>query len=158
MLLASWTENVRGLESLATRATIGEELLPSLVREHANRGADGAAAGPASTAPGPAPAAVAPPSTWPPSPADLLAVLERHHWNVKDAAEVFGRRRETLSRQLTRSFGPGGKAAAQKAHRIWRETGRVPGPDDVERVHALFFEAAESPETEAARQAWKSQG
>ena len=156
MLLAPWTENVRGLESLATRAVIGEAIDPALVREHASRGATPrpGTSSPHSPSGRPAAAPAAPATAaWPPSPAELLAVLDRHHWNVKDAAEEFGRRRETVSRQLTRSFGSGGKASAQRAHQVWRRTGKVPGPD-VDAAHALFFEQPETSETAAARQAW----
>ena len=66
---------------------------------------------------------------WPPSAEVLLETLSVHRWKVTDAANAFGCRRETLARLLTRTFGPGGGKAAQRAWKVWQETGEIPDLD-----------------------------
>ncbi|MEZ4473737.1 MAG: sigma 54-interacting transcriptional regulator [bacterium] len=127
LLLARWTENVRGLETLAQRAALGEPLTVELIRSHADRGAGEAA-------PAPPPASVvavpaAPPASpaaapWPPNRAELVGLLAEHGWEIKAAAEAIGRRRETLSRLVTTLFGS--REAAQEAWRAWQRTGIPP--------------------------------
>lgn len=134
LLLARWAENVRGLEGLAARLALGEALSPEEARAHAERGLEAGphGTGPARPAPsrdaGPAPTPRRP--VWPPEPAELLELLHAHDFNVAAAAASIGRRRETLSRQTTATFGPGGVAAARQAWRVYEATGRVPPPDE----------------------------
>jgi DNA-binding NtrC family response regulator len=127
LLLARWTENVRGLESLAARLSLGERLSADEVRRHAERGLEGAPVS-EGAAPHPARLAASRPlrPLWPPEPAELLTLLREHDFNVAAAAAAIGRRRETLSRLTTATFGAGGAAAARRAFRIYEETGRVP--------------------------------
>ncbi len=172
MLLARWVENVRGLESLAQRVGLGERLSPQLIRSHADRGlgepevpaqwgqprpgAPGFSAPPQPAWSTPAPANKTP--IWPPTPEELLRLLNQHEWSVKEAAGAVGKRRETLSRLLRSTFGPGGRGAAQKAWRVLEACGRAPTGDHVEPVFKLFFERAEGAEVQAARVAWVQQG
>lgn len=159
LLLARWTENVRGLETLAQRVALGETLTPQRVREHADRGL-ATAPTPARAAPDPpAPAATArqaPP--WPPAPHEALEVLARHGWSIKDAAETLGVRRETLSRHLSRTFGPGGKAACQRAWRVLKASGRAPVEGQIDALYALFCEQPATGANAAARAAWTQRG
>jgi len=138
LLLARWSENVRGLETLAHRVALGESLDPASIVAHADRGL--APRGVAAVAP--IVAAVAPVAApveasgeapkvaleapWPPSPAELLELLARHHWEVKAAAEAIGRRRETLSRLVSATFGS--REGLHQAWQAYRTTGRVPDP------------------------------
>lgn len=133
LLQARWAENVRGLESLAARIALGETLTPDAMLAHAERGLE--------TAEAPAPAAVARPEDapptprrrpiWPPEPEDLLHLLRDHDFNVAAAAAALGRRRETLSRLTSTTFGQGGATAARRAWRIYEATGRVPEPSEL---------------------------
>ena len=110
LLLARWVENVRGLETLATRVTLGEPLDSELIRGHANRG------GGPSDAPAPREDVTERGLIWPPEPDELLELLARHQWSIKDSAAAIGTRRETVSRLVKATFGS--KQAAQAA---WRE-------------------------------------
>ncbi|MCB9547095.1 MAG: sigma 54-interacting transcriptional regulator [Myxococcales bacterium] len=121
LLLARWTENVRGLETLAQRVALGEPLTVGLIQSHADRGATPVAS-PTPAPPAAAPAA--PEAPWPPNRAELLTLLAQHAWEIKAAAEAIGRRRETLSRLVTTLFG--GRDAAQEAWRAWQRTGHPP--------------------------------
>jgi transcriptional regulator of acetoin/glycerol metabolism len=117
LLLAPWAENVRGLRSLAERAGLGETLTPKLIADHAGRGIafnEGATMEQPVSMP------------WPPSPQVLLETLAANGWKVTAAAGALGVRRETLARQLTRSFGPSGGKAAKRAWTVCQETGKLP--------------------------------
>ncbi len=118
MLLAHWSENVRGLESLAARVCSGEQLTSDLIRSHANRGMSSEQS---SAGPQPPPAAA---PLWPPTPEELLELLAKHRWKITAVAEAVDRRRETVSRQVTRTFGS--RDDARKAYEVWRTTGAVP--------------------------------
>lgn len=124
LLLARWTENVRGLESLAARLALGERLSPADARRHADRGQDGP---PPELVPHSAGLAAHP--VWPPEPVELLVLLRAHDFNVAAAAEALGRRRETLSRLVTATFGQGGATAARRAWRVYEATGQIPSPE-----------------------------
>lgn len=157
LLLAGWVENVRGLETLARRVALGEPLTPALVTAHAERGAEPAT--PSAEPPTPAdPGAGPAPATWPLTPEELLALLERHDWRVSDAADAVGRRRETLSRLISSTFGAGGRATVQRAWRVWRTSGRAPRAGQIDRLHALFCEGPRTPGGDAARAAWIERG
>lgn len=160
LLLAPWTENVRGLETLLTRLGLGQDLTPEAVTAHAGRGTG--RVDPESPAPlPPAVPSPSPPSeslTWPPPRPQLLELLARHAWSVKDAAAELGRRSETLSRLLTSQFGRRGREVAQRAHRVWKTSGRLPQPEHVPALHALYFEDPDTPATRQARQRWQEQG
>jgi transcriptional regulator with AAA-type ATPase domain len=155
LLLSSWVENVRGLETLARRVALGETLTPALVREHAERGRP---ASPEEVPPPPARPASRPPPVWPPSPEELLALLAEHAFNVSDTAETLGRARETVSRLVSATFGEGGRATVQRAWRVWQASGRVPRAGQIDRLHALFCEGPRGPEGEPARRAWIERG
>lgn len=126
LLLARWTENVRGLESLAARLTLGERLSPAEARQHAERGLEEPHAQDAVL---PARAAASTRPVWPPSPVELLVLLREHDFNVAAAAEALGRRRETVSRLVTATFGQGGAMAARRAWRVYEATGELPAPE-----------------------------
>lgn len=158
LLTAHWVENVRGLETLARRVALGEALTPDLVQKHADRGLRPVATPPPSVD---LPVAESPPPdalVWPPNQKELLTLLAEHDFRINEAAEAIGRRRETLSRLVRTVFGPGGKASAQAAYRIWKTTGRVPeDPETIDTLSALFT----GPETDAnraARSAWRQRG
>lgn len=178
ILNAHWTENVRGLQGLATRFALGEALSPEDVLQHANRGLSQASEHPAQltehlrtitpnrlnsdtppyvvgpTACEPAPA----PPLWPPRPKELLEHLAGADWNVKECAERLGRRRETVARMMRQLFGDGGKVTAQRAYRVWRASERVPGPTELDAVFAVFFDRHDAPNSAEARDAWRSGG
>lgn len=162
LLLAHWTENIRGLETLATRVAAGETLTAESVRIHADRGmpaASGPVSAPAFASPARAAAAAsAPPPPWPPGRAELLKVLAAHDWAINLAAEALGRRRETVSRLVKSLFGAGGRTAAQAAWRVWQASGRLPEQDQMEHLQALYGGAADTPEIRAARRRWESAG
>lgn len=152
LLLAPWTENVRGLESLARRVGLGDPLTADTVREHAGRGAASAP----SEAPAAAAGTVAPP--WPPNPEELLGLLDRHGWSPKEAAEAVGKRRETLARLITKTFGEGSRQTVRRAYAVWQRSGRVPGPGQVDGLHALFVDDADNAALDGAREAWRAYG
>ena len=155
LLLARWTENVRGLQSLAARVGLGERLTSTLVRQHADRGAssESIAVEPPSAAEPRRPAA---PVAWPPTPIELLEVLAANDWQVTRAATALDKRRETVSRLVTVRFG--GRSEAQKAYRVLLASGRVPECAQVETLYELFCERPETPPVLAAREAWRERG
>ncbi len=154
LLTAHWTENVRGLESLAARVGAGERLTISLAREHADRGR---APTPSAAPPAPLEIAAQPtPPGWPPTPEELLQLLATHRWRVKEAAESIGRRRETVSRVVSRIFGS--RDAAKKAHEVWRASARVPPAEHIEALHALYADRAPSKAALSAREKWRTDG
>ncbi len=153
LLLASWVENVRGLETLARRVALGEAPTPAMVKAHAERGA-----GVSLPPPPVAVAAVEAAPVWPPSPEELLALLAAHDFNVSDTAAALGRRRETVSRLVSATFGEGGRTAAQRAFRIWQASGRAPRAGQIDPLFALFCDGPRTPEAEAARRAWIERG
>jgi DNA-binding NtrC family response regulator len=161
LLLARWVENVRGLETLAQRVSLGEGLSPELVVSHAERGAatlpDGAPAH-LRGAMGRAPIAAPPPPTtgpvWPPNSAELLELLSAHNWEIKSAAESIGRRRETLSRLVKSLWG--GRDGMRMACRVYQASGKAPEGDNVARLHQAFCERPEDPAQEALRAAWRT--
>lgn len=159
LLLARWAENVRGLHSLVRQISHGLELTAEAIRGHADRGLE---QGREDEEPGPRAAPTLPaldparPPAWPPDPLQLLALLSHHGWSVQAVAEAVGRRRETVGRLLTRTFGDGGRAAAQRAFAVWQASGRLPSPEQTERLHALF--AAPSPDNREERRAWVDRG
>ena len=162
LLAATWTENARGLESLAAQVALGEPMTSHSVREHANRGVPGTQA----QAPAPQPPAAAPvpgrpdppepPPAWPPTAREQLALLAAHDWKVKDAAGTLGKRPETLSRLLSSTFG--GRPAAQRAERVLRASGRLPAKDQIEPLFDLFCRQPETPDVLAARARWRDSG
>jgi transcriptional regulator with AAA-type ATPase domain len=154
VLLSSWVENVRGLETLARRVALGEAPTPAMVKAHAERGTGAPAPIPA-PAPSAAPAPAAAPM-WPPSPEELLAALAAHDFNVSDTAAVLGRRRETVSRLVSATFG--GRAAVQRAWRVWQASGRAPRAGRIDPLFALFCEGPRTPEADEARRAWIERG
>lgn len=183
MLLSRWVENVRGLQTLARRVALGEALTPELVQAHANRGVgmrgpgapSAGATGPitpaspmrAVTAPQPAtqrpvalPQAPSDPlaaaALWPPPYPDLLSLLARHQWSIKEAAGSMGKRRETLSRHMSGLLGRGAKERARRAWRVWQESGRLPPVEHVDALHQALFEAPGTPEARALREAWRA--
>ena len=156
MLLAHWTENVRGLESLAAQVAAGEPLSRSMVRTHADRGAAPRDEAPSVGPPVAGPPTPAAPPAWPPTAQELLPLLETKGWSVKAAAETLGKRPETLSRLLAKRFG--GRAGAQRAHRVFRESGRMPAADQIDRAFRLFCEEAPTEPVLAARSAWTRDG
>lgn len=137
MLTARWVENVRGLESLARRAAIGETVSSAVVRKHADRAvgervpttpgipvaqAARTLTAPARTVTAPARAGSIPTlmsgrPIWPPNQAELLKLLADHDWNVTVVADVLHKRRETVQRLIKKLFG-GGVGAARE---LWRE-------------------------------------
>jgi len=174
LLLATWTENVRGLETLVKRASHGLALTSDAIREHADRGA---APTPPPSAPPPAEVATAPrdaaPTSsgslpaapradqvrWPPTALEWLSLLEAHAWQVTAIAEALGMRRETVARALTRTFGRGGSAAARRAFVVWQASGRVPEAGHLDAVADLYREEVEpSAEVRAARDRWERRG
>jgi hypothetical protein len=129
------------LESLAVRVALGEALTVKLVGAHAGRGAEPVAAPSEVEPPTPPPPAkvrsvlIPEKVVWPPTPAEILEVLEQTGWTLKDAARRLGKRDATLSRFLKKTFG--GLSAAKKAGRVWKATGRIPRPDQVDAAFAL---------------------
>ncbi|MFO0748029.1 MAG: sigma 54-interacting transcriptional regulator [Myxococcota bacterium] len=167
LVLAPWTENVRGLESLARRVALGEALTVDLVRKHAERGGTQRAVrpsepGPASASAPPAPpVATAPragPPLWPPTSEDLLRELALHGFQVTVVADHYGRTRETLGRFLTKLFGPGGKPTVQRAYRVLEASGRAPAADELERVFELFCAPRLDPADDERRRRWARTG
>lgn len=157
LLLARWSENVRGLESLAQRVALGEALTPALVQAHADRGLLAQPAPAPSAVPAPQSAPPAPGAVWPPAPGELLDLLAGHDWSITDAADALNVRRETLSRLVSRTFGPG-KAAVQRAWRVWRASRRAPAAAQVDALYVLFCEEPATPANEQARAAWIERG
>ena len=79
-----------------------------------------------------------------------------HGWNVRAAADAIGKRRETVTRLLTATFG--GRDASKRAWRIREASGRLPEKDAIDRLYRLFCEAPTGPDVEAAREAWRARG
>ncbi len=158
LLLASWVENVRGLETLAARLSLGEPLTPALVASHAERGGAPPASPPVAPPSAPASAAGPPVPVWPPTPEELLALLAAHAFSVSDAAAAIGRRRETMSRFVSATFGEGGRAAVQRAWRVWQASGRAPRAGQIDSLFALFCDGPRDGAADAARQAWIARG
>lgn len=131
LLVARWTENVRGLETLAQRVALGEVLDVALILAHAERGLVEPVEEHRPTPVASVPSVPSVPGggaelggPWPPSPAELLELLARHGWEIKAAAEAIGRRRETLSRLVSATFG--GREALARAWQVYQSTGKVP--------------------------------
>lgn len=169
LVIAAWTENVRGLETLMQRVALGERLAPEDIATHANRGLDAAPPGPAPTdAPGPIPeTSKGPPPAptgltgdrpWPPPLRDLLVALAGNEWSVSQTADALGKRRETVSRLIRTTFGRGGRSVAQQVYRIWQTSGRLPSPEQAERLHQIYYELPDTPDVLATRAAWAERG
>lgn|GEM_PF-1659313 len=184
MLLSPWPENVRGLSSLALCAKYGETITVDLARQYGERGA--ASLPVANAAVGPTTGAVEEPrgsdiptgeftvdaiaesagesastqgettAAWPPSPEELLDLLDAHHWKIAEVARAAGRRRETVSRLISTTFGKGGKAAARRAHRLWKATGRVPDAQWVDLLHTAYFDDPNGDKSAKIRSAWQA--
>lgn len=119
---ARWTENARGVESLAARVASGEVLSIADMQAHADRGQSMALdrTTPASAAAPPTLAGPPRPS-WPPASDALLTALAERGWQVKQTAAWFGVRRETLSRLIKARFG--GREGARAAWARRQEPG-----------------------------------
>lgn len=158
MLNASWTENIRGLESWAARLALGEPATPSAVREHADRG--GASAGPLPSSP-PQSAATGAPATsvasvWPPTRLRLLQLLAGNKWRVAAVARELDVRRETVSRRVSSEFGEGGRELAKKAWDVWRASGRVPTNEQAAPLHHAFVRSPQAPGAAEMRANWSA--
>ena len=168
MLTAFWTENVRGLESLAAAASAGEPMTPSTVRDHANRGRRALAGGEAvmagaevesaTPAPSSTPAPSGTPTTpvWPPTRPELLGLLAEHEFSPARVAAVLGKRRETVSRLVSREFG--GRDQAVRAWRVLQASGRVPPAEHIDALAALMDGPPTSEAQREARRAWIDEG
>jgi DNA-binding NtrC family response regulator len=163
MLLAGWPENVRGLGSLAAKVKAGRALSTELVRRHGERGAfisdDGEAFAPEQTGSFPVeakPETATQSREWPTPPKELLTLLTANDWSIAEVGRIIGRRRETVSRLLTTTFGKGGKTAAKRAFRIWKASGRIPNAEQLVQVHAAYDDEATTPDMAQLRADWEA--
>ncbi|MFT7578952.1 MAG: DNA-binding NtrC family response regulator [Myxococcota bacterium] len=160
LVLAPWTENVRGLETLARRVGSGEALTERLIRQHAGRGQLSEDA-PTGIMAGPDEDTVPPEQAgrggaaflWPPTAGELLKTLHDNGWSITKAAAHYGRARETLGRYIKQTFGFGGKTIVKQAFRVYEKSGRAPVGPQVALAYKLFFELLGA-EYDAVRERW----
>lgn len=154
MLLAPWTENVRGLLGLVKRMTHGEALTLALINDQGSRGERTSPVAPLSATSTQERSAGA----WPLKPNQLLDLFSQHDFNVSQAADEVDRRRETVARAAASAFGSGGKPTILRAYAVYRASGRAPTAAELSRAHTLFVESADDPSLGPLREAWQAGG